>query len=421
MRILGNIEIEGQRKNLSIQKDNGLYKYYLDDQFIGVFDPKKMIDTRIVFRENSIENELSAEIKDQITQFLGEKQLDEILDEKEQEQKEFEYDEVLDDREEKSEQENDKQPEKDQVQKEKDKPTEDLEEDKKFVNTVKDINIKETIKMSEKITDMRTLGKVLDDEGKRPTINGKKAEKLGIVESDQIQNLVDENGKRLTGHTSRYATVGINNRGEVAAMDLEQDSSEGSNSTKRNYQVAQDGEITKDDVSTRLKVGKGTLGIENEGGEIKVHHSSGKSFGGQGVSGNMSLDRELGNSRTGNLMGMKKDVRDLASDVNDGYRNVENIYQEAEKHKEYDCEDYEIDDIDGDENTASHTHEEENVNFEELAQKWRLRDDNGNFSAEKAKKLYDEAKKDSPNKTSEQIIEQIDDELNEQVMQGRSR
>ena len=66
MNILGIIEIDGQNKYLNIEKDRNLYKYYLDEQFIGVYDPTKMIEDKIIFRENTIENELSADAKDKI-------------------------------------------------------------------------------------------------------------------------------------------------------------------------------------------------------------------------------------------------------------------------------------------------------------------------------------------------------------------
>ena len=137
------------------------------------------------------------------------------------------------------------------------------------------------------------------------------------------------------------------------------------------------------------------FGIENEGGEIKIHHSSGKNFGGNNVAGNMSLDRELGNSRTGNLTGMKKQVMDLASDISDGRENVQEIYEEVDEHEEHDCEEFEIDDMDGDENTKTHTHgvDEIELDFEKLAKQWSLRDENGQYSPEKAKKMLKSDKK----------------------------
>lgn len=418
MNILGIIEIDGQNKYLNIEKNRNLYKYYLDEQFIGVYDPTKMIEDKIIFRENTIENELSADAKDKIVQFLEDEEIGEIL-----KNIEFETDEIEENKNEKGignkEKKKEEKPkeEKEKNEEEINKEEELEEKPEKHVNTVKDINIKETIDMDEKVTDMRDLGQVMKDTGNKTTVDGQKITKIGIVESDEIDNLVNEKGQKYTGNTSRYAVVGITKDGTVDYIDLEQDSSDGTNPDKENYQVSQDGEVEKDDVSTRLKVGNGTLGIENEGGEIKVHHSSGKSFGGNEQPGNMSLDRELGNSKTGNLTGMKKEIRDLASDVKDGYRNVQDIYEETEGHQEEDCEELETEDIDGDENTKSHQHEE-NIDFKKLAREWGFRDENGE---EKAKLLYKKTKEAEPNKTSEEIIEQIDEELNEQVQGNRTR
>ena len=135
----------------------------------------------------------------------------------------------------------------------------------------------------------------------------------------------------------------------------------------------------------------------------------------------MSLDRELGNSRTGNLTGMKKQVMDLASDISDGRENVQEIYEEVDEHEEHDCEEFEIDDMDGDENTKTHTHgvDEIELDFEKLAKQWSLRDENGQYSPEKAKKMFEDAKKENPSKSAKDIVEDIDDDLNEQVRGDR--
>ena len=106
-------------------------------------------------------------------------------------------------------------------------------------------------------------------------------------------------------------------------------------------------------------MGEGTFSVKNgEYGEIKVYHSPRKTIGGDGVEGNKSLDREL---ETDNVWSMKKNERDLAQEYSDGYRSVEEGYQEAKKHENKSGEletDKEVKtvDVDGDLKTKSHKH-----------------------------------------------------------------
>ena len=79
MKILGNVNIKGENKQLRVGKDGDLYKYVLENEVIGVFDPDVMADTLIIFRENTLENELSDQIRDEITQVIETAGKEEIL------------------------------------------------------------------------------------------------------------------------------------------------------------------------------------------------------------------------------------------------------------------------------------------------------------------------------------------------------
>ena len=70
MKVLGNINVNDESKELGVIKEGDLYKYVLDNEVIGVFDPDVMADTLIVFRENTLENELSDSIRDEIAQTI---------------------------------------------------------------------------------------------------------------------------------------------------------------------------------------------------------------------------------------------------------------------------------------------------------------------------------------------------------------
>ena len=368
--VIGKIYINGKEKEVSMKKNGNEHLYYLGDIIIGGYDPNIMGDNLIVFRENTLENQLSDQIKDQIVQVIKK-------DKKRKEQERERIDTSTRNRnfyqQEKGYQRNigkknedlkkekyikiEKTREKN-IQSELDKQLKGKQE--KVENKSKDINIKQEVEMNTRATDMDTIGERLESAGK---IKGKEKEgKLAFVESDDLDNLRDDKGKRLRGHTSRYEAVSIDKKGNIKALDLENDMQAGENPTERNYQVKQNDEIEKGDVLTRLKLqGDETIGIKKgKYGEVEVYHSHGKTIGGKGVKGNKSLDRQLETSNAKNpLRGTNQATLKLAQKYQDGYRSVEESYQEADKHensKDEPCDKLEIEDIDGDPNTLSHNH-----------------------------------------------------------------
>ena len=175
--------------------------------------------------------------------------------------------------------------------------------------------------------------------------------------------------------------------------------------------------VQKEDVLTRLKVGEGTIGI-NKGqyGEVEVYHSPRKTVGGKGIEGNKSLDRQLETSESKNtLEGTDIESLKLAQEYNDGYRSVEEGYQEVQKYKKQDpqCEPKDAKDLDGDPNTMSKQNETEEfvelssgekVSYNKLASRWGFYKDgkpDGQFVKEKM-----EEKKEA-DKKPEDIIEEF--------------
>ena len=75
MKALGKINVNGEEKILYIQnrsvEENENYVYYLDYQEIGGYDPD-ISQQKIIFKQDSTENELSAEIKEQIINIVEE-------------------------------------------------------------------------------------------------------------------------------------------------------------------------------------------------------------------------------------------------------------------------------------------------------------------------------------------------------------
>ena len=380
--IIGEIYVNGKEEKLSVEKEENGYIYYLGNVIIGGYNPNIIGDDLIIFRENTLENQLSDQIKDQIVQVI-EKSKKRKEQEKEREsinertknrniyEQQMGYQKSIGEerRQEKIKQVKETQKRREQAEKVQNREREKQITTKqpKIQNTVKNINIKQEVDMDTMATDMDTIGKRLEEAGK---IKGKEKEgKLAFVESDDLDNLRDENGKRLQGHTSRYEAVMIDKKGNVKALNLENDTQEGTNPTESNYQVKQNKnqDIKKGDVLTRLQIqGEETIGIEKgQYGEVEIYHSHDKTIGGNGVEGNKSLDKQLETKDSKNpVEGMDEETQKLSQKYQDGYRSVEASYQEAKQHenaKEEPCEEIKVEELDGNPNTVSHSHTDDIV------------------------------------------------------------
>lgn len=423
--LIERLKIKGKVVGLYLVDEGDIAKYYLDTTEIGIYT-KKIRENNIRFKENTIENELTKQIKDVVQSIdLNKKEIS-LREEQEKQKKLIEkalglnierqitkiatldLKQKVYDKEEK---------------KENNKVLKQMQNfkffEKKRQNTIKDVNIKQEMDTKDKMTDMKTLGQVLQKNGKLPNIEGKKFTKIGIIESDERDNLLNEKGEKEKVNTTRYSFVAIANDGTVVPMDLEQDHAEGNNPRETNYQVSQNGQIKKDDVLSRYKIGEGTLAVKNGNyGEIKVYHSPRKTIGGKDIEGNKSLDREL---ETNNVWEIKKNERDLAGEYEDGYRSVEEGYQEARKHEEKNGDikkndKIEIDDIDGEKNTKSHVHDQ--VNYDELATKWGYYKD-GEPNSQKAKEIFEQKRKENPKKETKEIIDMVTEDLEEEMGHNR--
>ena len=380
--IIGEIYVNGKEEKLSVEKEENGYIYYLGNVIIGGYNPNIIGDDLIIFRENTLENQISDQIKDQIVQVI-EKTRKRKEQEKEREsinertknrniyEQQMGYQKSIG---QEQKQERIKQVEEIQKRKEYNEKVKNRELEKqmkakreKIQNTVKDINIKQEVDMDTMATDMDTIGKRLEEAGK---IKGQEKEgKLAFVESDDLDNLRDQNGKRLEGHSSRYEAVSIDKKGNVKALNLENDTQEGTNPMENNYQVKQNKnqEIEKGDVLTRLQIqGEETIGIENgQYGEVEVYHSHDKTIGGNGVEGNKSLDKQLETKDSKNpVEGMDEETQKLSQKYQDGYRSVETAYQEAKQHENErgePCEELTVEELDGNPNTVSHSHTDDIV------------------------------------------------------------
>ncbi|MBP3256178.1 MAG: hypothetical protein J6M60_06825 [Clostridia bacterium] len=416
--LVERLKIQGKMVGLYLVDEGNVAKYYFGTREIGIYY-KKMPENNILFKENSIENELANQIRDVVRSVDLQKKEISLIQEREKEkeliQKSLELDEkeeikkiVTIDLQQKIE---DKRMQKNLSKSMSQKPE---------LKTEKDINVKQELKMQSKVTDMKTLGQVLEKNEKLPQMKGKKFVKMGVIESDSRDELINEKGENVKANTTRYSFVAIASDGTVVPMDLEQDHQEGNNPREQNLQVSREGKVKQDDVLSRYKIGEGTIAIQNSKyGELKVYHSPRKTIGGKDIEGNKSLDREL---ETSTVWSLKKNEKDLAQEYQDGYKSVEEGYLEANKHKDkegkLDIDHLTIDDVDGEKNTKSHIHD--TVNYDELATKWGYFDD-GKPDTKKAMELFEEKRKANPKKETEEVIEMVTEELDEQYRNNNDR
>ena len=443
MKYIGKIKVGEEEKILSVIKKNDKYEYFLDNKSIGIYDPITMygMEEKILFKENTLENELSDNIKDEIVNLIDnidENELKNIQPNYEARQVDalekllqidddeaitriatVRLDEKLEDK------------EKEEQKKEK----ENIEEKQKILGTTKNVTIKQEMNFNDKVTDIRDLGQLISDEGKMPKLEGKNFVKMGIIESDQMDNLKNVNGDIAKENTTRYSFVAIASDGTVVPIDLEQDYQEGSNPLEENYQISRDGKIEKDDVLSRFKIGDGSFSIKNgQYGELQVYHSPRKTLGGEGIEGNKSLDIQL---ETDNVWERTDEERELVGEHTTGYRSVERSYQEAKSHEVdgKECDKLKSQDLDGEEESKSHQPESERIEngyiklesgskitFYELAQMLGLYKD-GKPDEQYAKQRFEEKIKESNSSdlSSDQIIAEIEEEYNEDFMPDRNR
>ena len=229
IRELGQIEIEEKQKDMILKKEEQYFKYYYLE-LIGVYTPKMPGET-IIFREDTIENAVSADIKEteqknkisplekeQIEQFLERIKIWEIAEKIQMQERgvkeKSEYNKTI-----KQNTENKKEQQKSQnnkkQQKEQERQGKQLQ---KIKNKTNDINIKQEVDMDTRVTDMHNLNQVLKKNKKMPELeHGDEALKMGIVESDNLKDLKNAKGEKEQGHSSRYEAVVITKKGNVQA------------------------------------------------------------------------------------------------------------------------------------------------------------------------------------------------------------
>lgn len=420
----------GKKLDIVVKRNNELYEYYIGNQKIGVYDPNKMYE-KIIIKENTLENELSSQIKDQINQL----DKSEIVLEAEENKNLDEYAQELG-----IERENTRQIRKidlqEDIEKGKDKKGEEQKNKSKTyvgkegqdqqVATTRNVNIEQEIDLWERANDMHDIRKWLG--GKIPP----EMQKIGIIESDDMDEMTNEKGEKYKNGTTRYSLVVIGKDGKVEPLQkyipqLQQRSASGNNPTQEKYQVRKDGSVEKDAVLSEYEIGNKIIQIDNkEMGRVELNigqeeHGGTETMGEQVRDSNSTYATPIENRK---VMGEFEE--------NGEYTINENL-KEAEEHRKRDpdCDKMRTEEIDGDPKTSSHTDNitsnyieysnGEKVTFSELAQKWGFIKD-GRPDANYVRKMVNDLRQKETNKKPEEIVEDLDEEFEEdpRVSDGRN-
>lgn len=393
----------GEKVRVRVAKKGEIYEYFIKDKKIGVYDPKVMEDN-ILMLQNTIDNKISNQIKDQINSVDKE----EIAEEAKLISRIEEYTKIIlgieevkdvllvDLEDEKEEKENKKTDQKKKEQKQ---------------TTTKDINVKQEINLSERANDMHDLRKWLGA-NIPPEFT-----KMAVIESSQMSKMKDENGSSYKNNSTRYSLALVDKNNNIVPLqkyvsNLKQRDASGNNPTALKYQVDKDGNVEKDAILSEYEIGNKVLQIDNkEMGRIEVNvgqeeHGGNETMGVQMRDSNSTFATD---TQTRRVMGEYE---------SNGVYTVDENLKEAEKHK--DCDNLTREDIDGDSSTKSHNHLEENIDYSKLAIKWGLYRD-GVPDQEKAKELLEKEQKQNPNEEKEELIENITEEMEEEYRGNRGR
>lgn len=394
---------DGQNARIRVVKDGDIYEYFVKDIKIGVYDPKVMEDN-ILILQNTLDNELSSQIKDQINSVSKE----EIFEEAELNSKIENYAEelgverikdilVLDLKEDEN---------KDKTI-DKNKNTKD---DKSIVDknketlrtTTKDVNVKQEISLTERANDMhdlkRWLGANIPPE----------YTKMAVIESSQMSQMKDENGQSYKNNSTRYSLALVDKDNNIVPLqkyipNLRQRDAAGSNPMALKYQVDKDGNVERDAVLSEYEIGNKILQIDNkEMGRIEVN------IGQEEHGGNETIGVQMRDSNS--TFATDTETRQVIGEYeSNGQYTVDENLEEAKQHS--DCDKMTREDIDGDPNTKSHDHIEQ-VDFDDLAIKWGFYKD-GKPDDEKAKNTLKKEIKEQPNRNLKDLIENITEEMEE--------
>ena len=418
---------DGRYINLTIRQDEkGIYKYYNGNILIGVYQPNPMGNSKFLEvdleRNNTLDNELSAESKDTIKQIIEEvkEQIEgldlEIIEEEAKETKALEeyLQEVGIDRKKVKSMTVMDLDRKKQKEPEKQDKKEEQKKSKTVVPTTKDVNIKQEIDIEERATDVQDFKRWLG--GKIPN----EIQKVGVIESEEMSKLKDEKGKPMSEPSTRFALVTINNKKEVEPLkkyipQLEQNTVSGNNPRQDSYQIDTDGSVEKDAVLSEYRIGSKILQLDKDYGDhVEVNIGKYSPFNNEQVTTRM---RDKNTTFPTDI-----ETRRAAQGHYEGVYESTKSYQEAKQHEEAGCEPEDLTqkEIDGEEDTGHQhfTQEQKEECVQELMKDETISEV---FTEEEVRQRLEKNILQKENTRRDEIKEQTQKELEEDASHFKNR
>lgn len=409
------VNLNGKKIEITVvRKDEDELEYYIGNQLIGglkttatveniIFRSNVLIEALIrmgvikkdqKYKQNTLENELRSQIKEQINLLDREqinkesKQTDNILKyiknlgitkikdvrildlerEKEQENKKENKKDKLKDEKAKEEKEKEQQDEKQgkeqdekidektKLENNKKKEEKEEENEKKKIKKAnsKDVNIKQEIELNERANDMSNIRKWLGGQIPKNII------KIGVIESYQMNKIKDDKGRAYDNETTRYSLVAIGKDGTVEALQkyipqLQVRNASGNNPTQEKYQIRDDGTVEKDAILSEYEIGNKIIQLDNkEMGRIEMN------IGQEARDTTETLGMQVRDSNT--IYATDTSTRSVMGEYErNGEDTVEKNLEEIKNidKKDPNCDVRTQKDIDGDKSTKSHIHIQE--------------------------------------------------------------
>ena len=365
------VDLDGRSIEVTVfehRKNN--YEYFIGNVQIGEIDTNVVKYDNIVMRQNSIvrsleklgvlekeqqekqntlENELSAKIKDQIDNLSREEikksaketqGIDRYIEKQSIERSRIRDVRILELEKEETKREAAKKNA--VIESKKD------EQQKQEKSTIRDINVKQELYLDERANDMHSIRKWLG--GQVPH----SISKIGVIESDQMDEMKNEKGQKYKSLTTRYSLVAIGKDGTVEPLQkyipqLRQRSASGNNPMAQKYQVRDDGSVEKDSILSEFEIGDKIIQIDNkEMGRIEV------TIGEEARNSTEAVGVQLRDSNT--IFVTDTSQRSVIGEYEkEGEDTVELGIAEIERHfeRDKDCTKATEADIDGDKRTKS--------------------------------------------------------------------
>lgn len=407
----------GKTVKILVTKQNETYEYFIDGIRIGAYTPKVMED-HILIRENTLENELSSEIKDKINALSKEEIENEAVSKEnilesgnelgiERIKKVYTID--LEDKEEDKE---DTEIKKEKIYSQTENHKEQVQS-KNF--TIHNTNIKQETELDERATDVQDFRRWLESNGAKIP---KDFVKIGVIESDTLRDMKDENGKTIDNSSTRFGLVLIGKNGKVEPLkkyvpQLEQNHSSGNDPIESQYQIHTDGSVEKDPVLSEYRIGRAIIQLDKDhGDDLEVNIGKYSPFGNELVTTKMR-DKNT-------QFATDTQTRKTAMGHYEGVYKSRNSYQEAQKHEKVGCEPENLTEkeIDGDPNTGHQhlTEEEMQKAIEQIMKNDEIQEVfTENEVREKLEKMLEERRDIST------LLEEAEKELEEDALHFRTR